>query len=289
MQKLLTIIGLMAGLCALPAELVAQRELTTGIMPRIGISPPRIELQLNQSGQANGEFTVLNMSDREMQFELSVVHWDLDEESEVRVIAPTEQSLDQWLLVNPLRFDVSPNGSQTVRFGVRPKVRPLPGEHRAMIYIKEQPDKRLGQGLSVRLNYGLPIYANFGEVSRKPVLHSIDLESHEDEYELVLDIENNGNSYVRPAGRVAVWLESAFPGEEAARQWLAGDDTAQASLEITQPVFTTHLQSQPVLGGTRRQQVTRIPRKTLAVGRLVMVVAGKVHGLQISMTNIIEN
>lgn len=288
-QTILTRIGLLALFCALPMELIAQRELTPGISPRLGISPPRVELELNESGQANSEFTVLNMSDREMPVEMKVVHWDLDENSQVRVIPPTEQSLDQWLLVNPLKFVVPPNGSQTVRFGIRPKVRPLAGEHRAMVYITELPDAQSGQGLSVRLNYGLPIYANFGEVKRSPVLHDMKLETLEKVYELVLDIENTGNAYVRPQGRVGVWPSSTFPGEQQATRILNSESTESVKPGDIQPVYSTHLISQPVLGGTRRQQVTRIPRTGLGDESLVLLVKGEINGLQISKSYTIAN
>lgn len=288
-QRILARIGLLAVFCVWPMELIAQKELTPGISPRLGISPSRIELQLNKSGQANSEFTVLNMSDRQMPVEMKVTHWDLDENSQVRVIPPTEQSLDQWLLVNPLTFVVPPNGSQTVRFGIRPKVQPLAGEHRAMVYIRELPDAQSSQGLSVSLNYGLPIYANFGEVKRSPVLHDIKLETLERVYELVLDIENTGNAYVRPEGRVGVWPQSIFPGEQQATRMLSNESAESTRPGDIQPIYTTHLLSQPVLGGTRRQQVTRIPRTGLENESLVLLVIGEINGLKISKSYTIAN
>lgn len=266
-------------------HVTANAQQVPAITPRLGISPPRIEIELDDSGLANGEFTILNLSSRDMPLALSVVHWDLDDDSQVRTIPPTEQSLDQWLVINPLQFVIPASGSQTVRFGVRPRVRPEAGEHRAMVYISEQAADATDGGLNVRLNYGLPIYANASETLRLPIIHDVSLEPLPGAFAVTLDVENRGNAYVRPGGHIGVWSQDDYPGDFRAIQWLEADADGRAELLIEEPVVTGRLLSQPVLGGSRRQQVSRVPRGVApGAGAQVVVVTGAIEGQPIRAT-----
>ena len=80
--------------------------------------------------------SVVNFGTEPVEVQASVVHWDLDERNEVRTIAPTEQSLDQWIVINPLRFTVPAGRDRRPSVSRCDRVSsPRRGEHRAMIYL----------------------------------------------------------------------------------------------------------------------------------------------------------
>ena len=179
------------------------------LQPAIAISPPRLEMH-PESGKASESITVLNMSSNPMQLKVAVNNWDLDLDNKFRALAPTEQSLDQWLIINPVRLTIPANSQQTVRLAIRPRAKPEAGEHRAMIFFKQLPDPtKKGQ---INFNVGVPVYAYYGDVKRTAEVHSIDFNSSEMEF--IFDVTNTGNSYVRPEGHYLVMSSENAGGDE---------------------------------------------------------------------------
>ncbi|MFN3414401.1 MAG: molecular chaperone, partial [Thermoanaerobaculum sp.] len=104
----------------------------------LAVSPPRLDITLVGS-QAAEAVKVVNLDAAPIHLKVSVAHWRLDEHNRLELIPPTPQSADQWLLITPLEFVVEPGKSQTLRILVRPRVKPEAGEHRAMVFLEEQP------------------------------------------------------------------------------------------------------------------------------------------------------
>ena len=94
---------------------------------QIAVSPSRFEVEIGPKPTTEA-VTVMNLGKDPVTIMVTVASWDLDELNKVRILEPDEQSLDQWMVINPLRFTVPSGKSQTVRFSIRPKIRPLPGE-----------------------------------------------------------------------------------------------------------------------------------------------------------------
>ena len=234
---------------------------------RMAISPPRLEIQLPEDGLYNGEFAVINVSDTVLNVELSLHHWDIDENNQVRIIEPTEQSLDQWLVVNPLKASIPENSTQTVRFAVRPRVKPLIGEHRAMIYIRELPDQARTSKLTFRVTYGLPVYAHVGDIQRNAIVHSANLNNPDNlQISFTLDAENTGRYYVRPNGRIGIWKLSEYPGNSQADEILSQIIDHENPSEQA-PVFQKSILSKPILPATRRTQITQLSIDNLEKGQ----------------------
>src|SRR5512136_1349866 len=126
--------GLIADLAAitLAGRAVAQTA-------SIGVSPLRIEMALGTRPVAEA-IQIMNLGSAPIELSVSVSNWILDEANQVKAIEPTEQSLDQWIVISPLRLSLPPGRLQTIRFTVRPKVKPDPGEHRAMVFFDEVPE-----------------------------------------------------------------------------------------------------------------------------------------------------
>lgn len=263
---------------ALPAG--AQGEGRPGLSvtpkPRVGFSPPRFELEWDGKGSTES-LSVLNVSDTPLSVAVTLGNWDLDEENRNRELPPTEQSLDQWMIVNPLQFTIEPGGSQTVRFAIRPRVQPAPGEHRAMIYLAEQPAEADDgeQALRVSFNFGIPVYLHVGEKTREGTLHSVALDNATAPRLLEIDFSSTGTAYARLDAHYMIWPRSAYPGDKKAAATIsamaAEPDTA--GREQGGPVFA-RLPGTPVLPGYRRTLQLPITLPD-APGDYVLAVSGR--------------
>lgn len=217
-----------------------------GLQPQLAISPSRIEIKDNETNKAQS-ITVLNLGSTPMDVEVSVQNWDFDESNNYRALAPTPQSLDQWLIINPVRLKVPANGQQTVRMAVRPKAKPDAGEHRAMVFFRQVRGTDTDKGVNVKFKVGVPIYAYFGDVEHQAMLHEVELnEAHN---ELMFDVSNQGNAYVRPQGFFMI-----VPTEnvESDAELLGRLDVLTGNIGDFEPLFKNKFSAKPVFAGERR-------------------------------------
>lgn len=245
---------------------------------QIAVSPPYVQVELG-SKPINESLRLINMGKEPVSVEVTVEHWDLDERNQVRALTPNEQSLDQWMIVNPVRFDVPAGGTQVVRFAVRPRVRPEPGEHRAMIYFNQRSSGAAPQGqVQVMFRFGVAVYANVGAVSRTGVLHGIARQGTTNPPVFGFDIGSAGNANVRLGGQYAIWPEKDYPGQSATKP-IAGLEKPDAKPPA--PILTADtLPTTPVLPGTRRTILIQ-PGTRLPPGRYVLDINGDLGGTAI--------
>ena len=219
------------------------------LQPRLAISPPRIEMQPEE--KASESITVLNLGDTAMQIEVNVQNWDLDENNKFRPLPPTEQSLDQWLIINPVRLEIPAKSQQTVRLAVRPRTIPDSGEHRAMIFFAEQADpNKKGQ---INFRVGVPVYANFGEIQRRADLHNVSFDASKSQF--VFDISNTGNMYVRPEGKFIVMPAADV---ESDADLLVLLKNYSGNTKIPNSLASGKLAAQPVLAQQTRKVTNKI-------------------------------
>jgi hypothetical protein len=182
-----------------------------GPPPMIAVSPSRFELKIGSTPSVES-LRVFNFGKEPVEVNVSLATWDLDEQNKVRLVDPNEQSLDQWIVINPLHFSIEPGKSQSVRFSVRPRVRPEPGEHRAMIYFDQAiPEESVAQ-MRVKFRVGVAIYGTVGEVNRIGELHSVELTQGSNPVQAGLQISSRGTAHVRLVGHYAVWPAERYPG-----------------------------------------------------------------------------
>ena len=237
----------------------------------IGISPLRIEMALGERPAAEA-IQIMNLGAAPIELAVSVSNWILDETNQVRVIEPTEQSLDQWIVISPLRFTVPPGKQQTVRFTVRPKVRPEPGEHRAMIFFDEVPEVEAQPGQTrVVGRIGVAVYAHVGDVTRRAVLDCIDVVSAGSTVAALFDISSTGTANARMAGRYVIWPADRFKGLAASPPDFVPDGKGPPPEGAAEAAA---LPSTPVLPGFRRRIVMRLSQK-LAPGAWVLEIDGR--------------
>jgi len=231
---------------------------TTLPPPQIAVSPSKFEINIGAKPSVES-LRVFNLGVEPVTVTVNVATWDLDENSAVRIVEPSEQSLDQWLVINPLTFVVEAGQSQAVRFSIRPRVAPQTGEHRAMIYLTEQPREDANGPVTVRFQLGIAVYGYVGEVTHQGELESVEIVPDSNPVAAAFDISSVGNAHVRLRGQYAVWPADAFPGSEKTEEI---PDLALPDPTIPEPIFAAgFLPTTPVLASTRRTIVLQAPNQ----------------------------
>lgn len=253
--------------------IIALSPLVPAVAGEFGVSPMLFEIELSDRPQTKA-LQVFNFSNEEMEFKVSVATWDLDEKCRVRILEPTEQSLDQWILINPLQLKVAPKGKATVRFSIRPRVQPTPGEHRAMIYLTEMGSHDYGN-IQVQGQFGVAVYGYVGAVRRKGQLHGVTVDTQTNPVTAQLDISSLGTAHIRLKSQFAIWSAATFPGidKTATIPGLGKADTVypEGVLEVGE------LPTTPILPGTRRTLTLKTGRE-LPPGDYVLDINGELNG-----------
>ena len=234
--------------------------------PKVGVSPPMFQVEISDRPKTHS-FRLFNYDDDPVSAELTVHNWELDEEGQTRILPPTEDSLDQWIVINPVRLVIPPNGSQVVRFSIRPRKQPTPGEHRAMIFVTSQPAEEKKLSIRFNLRLGMAVYGTVGEVTRRGTLHGVETSADE----LRFDVSGQGTAHSRLAGQFAIWPAEEFPGDEATE---AIEGLGEEGTEVPAPILRAGpLPNRPVLPDGRRY--IRLPfAEPLAPGEYVLDLHG---------------
>jgi P pilus assembly chaperone PapD len=242
---------------------------------QVAVSPPRFELAIGDR-PAVGAIRILNLSNRAITVRVKLANWILDEANQIQEVEPTAQSLVQWIVVNPLRFEIAAHDSQVVRFSIRPRVKPEPGEHRGVIFLEEVPPEEPGtSGLRLVFRYGVVVYGYVGEVKREGKLHSVNVDSRGGAVTANFDIESTGSAHVRMSGQYAIWPAASFPGAEKTSVIA---DIEQAAATPPAPLLEVgSLPTTPVLPSFRRT-VRFTPVKQLPPGDYVLDIKGNLPG-----------
>jgi P pilus assembly chaperone PapD len=205
---------------------------------RLGFSPDRYILKVGAGGTATESLMVKNLSDQPVTIKLSVGNWDLDENNQVRILPPAEDSLDRWIVVNPMRVTIPPNSPQTIRWAILPKSQPRPGEYRAIIFVEEDVAGRpeinhATAKVRVNMRMGIPVYAQVGEAVERT---SVDrLVPGADKRGVELALSNEGSFHARLRGRYGIWPIDNYPGEDEALSLLStltGDEAVDRGFAI---------------------------------------------------------
>jgi hypothetical protein len=261
---------------ALSAEVAL--DTTRGALPppQIAVTPSRLTLEIG-SKPVGAAIRLFNLSKKPITLTASIAHFDLDDDNKIRVIAPTPQSLDQWVLFNPASFTIQPREQQVVRLSVRPKVRPEPGEHRAIMFFENVMDSGSETTVNVSFRLGVVIYGMASPVESTAVLHQAALVAEPGRLKLSLDVEGTGNAHARVAGQFSLWPAEKFPGLDDVPDF----DVGAREPELPGNVAAAGLLSAtPVLAGTRRSIPTFISRPP-EPGPYLLALKGTLGGARI--------
>jgi P pilus assembly chaperone PapD len=253
----------------------------------IGVSPPRFdELKIDEKRPTTEIFKVVNIGSETTTFKIYVQNWTLDEKNQIQSLPPTEKSLDKWILVNPGIFTLPPGKSQTIRFSIRPRLKPQAGEHRALIYVQEIQSgdgnsPKSGTSVKVFGRYGVGVYAYVGAIKKVGVINSIAVDSKKNQ--ATFDISSQGTAYVRMNGQYAIWQAAKYPGAQNTEQMSDLEKFKSDQVKSKLPdglVAVGNLPSSPVLPDTRRQLILNLTQQ-LPPGNYVLDVNGDLSGTKI--------
>ena len=277
MKKLLTAL-LIAAMTSAAAIIQAEEATPPG---QIGVSPSMLELSIG-SKPVNESLRIFNLKETPTKVKVDVYNWTLDENNEVKLLPPTEQSLDQWMLINPTSFVLKPGESQVVRLSIRPTVKPAPGEHRALIYFTEEriddTPAEAETPVEVLFKLGVGVYANADPTRHSSILKTLSFDKRENS--LKASISNSGNVHTRLTGTYSIWKKGAFPGTENAEKYLLDESAKKAPDGL---VAAGQLNQTPVLPGSTRTIVTQLPSLP-APGSYIVAVSGKLGEKKIEKT-----
>ncbi len=189
--------------------------------PRMGISPDRYQIVFDERGGETQSLLVQNLSDEPLSLSLSVSNWELNDENQIVVAPPTESSLDQWIVINPLKVTIPPGAPQTIRWAVMPRMQPQQGEYRAIIFVEEELPPRENPNsteIRMKMRYGLPIYGQVGETIESAQLNGVNVAKTGEK--LHIDLSNDGNKHARMSGNYGIWPTAEFPGSKEALKLL---------------------------------------------------------------------
>jgi fimbrial chaperone protein len=252
---------------------------------QIGVAPSMFELSIGQK-PVNESVRLFNLKKTPANVKVEVYNWTLDEKNEVKLLPPDKQSLDRWILINPLSFTVEPGKSQVVRFSIRPTSKPEPGEHRAIIYFIEQPSTGLTadstKALEILFKLGVGVYGQADPVKRSGNLNSLSFDKASSS--LLADISNNGNVHSRLKGNYSVWKKDAFPGIGAAAKF--ADQQTQEKPPAGM-IMSGQINQTPVLPGSHRTLATQIPLPKTP-GNYILAINGNIDGKAVEKTFILS-
>jgi P pilus assembly chaperone PapD len=241
----------------------------------ISVTPPRWELEINNKQTRSKTIKILNLSNEPVELKAYVRNWTMGEDNQLKETPSSEQSLDQWVVFTPSRVTIPPRGTQTVRFEIRPKVKPIAGEHRAVIFLEEiNPDE---SAIAIG-RVGVVIYGNAGEIKRIGSLHSLTVDTKPNNLKAMFDISSTGNAYVRLKGQYTIWRATNYPGAKAT-QYIPNLGGAKIKLP-NGVVHGANLELAPVLAGHRRQISLPITTK-LPPGNYILDINGDLSGVAV--------
>lgn len=250
----------------------------------ISVSPPRIMVDMNTKGRRYSNdtnvITISNLSDKPVEMKAYVRNWRMNEKNELEEIESTKDSLDQWIVFTPSRFTIPPRKTQRVRFAIRPKVEPKPGEYRAVIYIEEaapasNPDADTIETVG---RVGVVVYGYYGDaekIKRVGTVNSVAVNVKPNQIQAVLDVSNKGNAFVRMEGQYAIWRAGKYPGAKATEPI---KNVGNSSTKLPANVVTAgSIDSPPVLPSDNRRILLPLIEK-LPPGNYVLDINANLSG-----------
>lgn len=259
-------------------------EIPTVTALEISISPPRIEVDLNskkrRSKRRSNTIKLTNFAKKPVTIKAYVKNWTMDENGKLKDIPSTEESLDRWILFSPSKFTIPAGGTQTVRFAIRPKMKPDSGEHRAVIYFEEDeiPSKDQLDTIRARTTIGVVVYAYAGEIKRVGSVNSVSVDTKPNSIKAVFDISNQGNAHVRMRGQYAIWSAAKYPGAKAT-QYIK--NTGNSNKKLPANILRVgNIKIPPVLPNTNRKLLQPLTAK-LPPGNYVLDINAELSGVPI--------
>ncbi|RUR31952.1 hypothetical protein ELY33_06990 [Vreelandella andesensis] len=258
---------------------------------QVGISPQNFIVDLDNPGKVHA-YRLMNMGQSPIRIEVDLMSFELDEDNQVVPIVPTETSLENWIIVNPLELTIPPGDSQVVRFSIRPAIALPEGEHRTAMIFQQLPTTEEELPIASSSDASMvfkslfrlqtAIYATVGHVERTGHYHDVRLSGNS----LWIQVENTGNGHVRLSGDWALWPASQYSATQG-NQWLdwleLTNSDRQANPLTPPPARHGQLSANPVMPNAKRW--LRIPiGESLQPGRYHLELKGQLSDSPIQIS-----
>jgi len=238
---------------------------------QVGVSPNLFQEIKLDGRPVNKSLRFYNYKNTPVKVSIAVKNWTFDAGGKIKLLPPDSQSLDQWIVINPLRFTVQPKQSQVIRFSIRPRIKPTPGEHRAVIYLSEVPyESEMKAAQESLFRIGIGVYGVAEPVRKQVALHRFNLNNNQ----LEADIENTGNVHTRLTGEYVIWEKKALAGAIMPKTAFPQSTTATPPEGL---LLKGQLNGAPVLPGTRRVVTTGLPE--IPAGKYIIAVKDTLSGV----------
>lgn len=257
---------------------------------QVGISPQNFIVDLDSPGKVHA-YRLMNMGQSPVRIDVSLMSFELNEDNQVVPTVPTETSLENWIIVNPLALTIPPGGSQVVRFSVRPAIELPAGEHRAAMIFQQLPtttqEELASSGEASMMFKSLfrlqsAIYATVGHIERTGYHYDVRLSADS----LWLQVENSGNGHIRLSGDWALWPASHY-NAALGSQWLnwltLTHSQRQANPLASPPERHGELSANPVMPNAKRWLRIPIPGGVLP-GRYHLELTGQLSDSPIRLS-----
>ncbi|VAW47311.1 hypothetical protein MNBD_GAMMA02-1232 [hydrothermal vent metagenome] len=235
---------------------------STTSFAQVGVSPRLLELSHDAIDKTHA-FRLFNFSKSDIEVNLEIANWTMDEMNELQVIASDNLSLDQWTVVNPLHFKVNAGSSQTIRLAFRAPADIPAGEYRTILYFNQVitdnfPDKKQ---LRSKFRIGAAIYLQVGEKLPAAKINSVKLDNHN----ITLDVTNSGNTHVRFNGYWALWNQQ--PNDTAFSLMIKQKNETQSTQSINGLVSYGKMPTTPLLPKHSRLYKIKKPQTITAINQ----------------------
>lgn len=174
----------------------------------LGVEPESTELVANPDTETSGAYNVVNEGDESVHVIVQPEEWP-------RLAIPkSDLSVDKWLTVTPMEFDLAPQERKEVQFIINP-VNEHGAELSAMIFFATTSPEGM---MNITTRNGVSLYAAFTDAIK---LDCFITNTYISKFEqktdggmvdrgiiFTMDIENKGNVHIRPTGSIEITGEN---------------------------------------------------------------------------------
>ena len=205
-------IAILLALLTLGTAVPAQAQLGLGLVPM------RVEIHMTPGQQYSGALKLSSQSDAKTRVRAEVVDFDIDDTAtpQFERDMPREAAISckKWLSLNPMEIEIDKGGFLNVRYTLRAPADVAEGSYNCAaafttLPAAEQANAGIGMRMAVRIVAA--IYVVVGSPPVRGGLKEFKLEaipptkdSKETGWQAVVVLENQGQMYFRPTGKLEV-------------------------------------------------------------------------------------
>ena len=170
----------------------------------LGVEPENIELVVSPDIAMKGVYNVINEGSEAVHVKVQPENWPRSSAGD-NVI-----SVDKWLTITPMEFDLAPQERKEAQFAINPP-RDHGGELSAMIFFATSSPEG---AMTITTRNGVSLYAAFADSMKlECLITNVDVSRFQQKTDtgivdqgivFTIDFENKGNVHLRPTGSIMI-------------------------------------------------------------------------------------